>query len=85
MARYRSRSRSYSPQRGSRTPPRSRKLNEDDPRVRRSYRERRSPAPSGLLLRNLPLNTRFPSSPSNYMCLVAWIVWNKLKLFNLLT
>ncbi|XP_031385491.1 serine/arginine-rich SC35-like splicing factor SCL28 [Punica granatum] len=58
MARYRSRSRSYSPQRGSRTPPRSRKLNEDDPRVRRSYRERRSPAPSGLLLRNLPLNTR---------------------------
>ncbi|GMY27612.1 serine/arginine-rich SC35-like splicing factor SCL28 isoform X2 [Fagus crenata] len=62
MARYRSRSRSYSPRRRSRTPPRGRKRYEEEPRDRyrdsRSYRDRRSPAPSGLLVRNLPLNAR---------------------------
>ncbi|KAJ7980188.1 Serine/arginine-rich SC35-like splicing factor [Quillaja saponaria] len=62
MARHRSRSRSYSPRRRSRTPPGSRKRFDDDPRDRyhdsRSYRNRRSPAPSGLLVRNLPLDAR---------------------------
>ncbi|KAM5569129.1 serine/arginine-rich SC35-like splicing factor SCL28 [Rosa sericea] len=68
MARYRSRSRSLSrsyspPRRRSRTPPRGRKRYDDDePRDRnrdsRSYRDRRSPAPSGLLVRNLPLDAR---------------------------
>ncbi|XP_065863526.1 serine/arginine-rich SC35-like splicing factor SCL28 [Euphorbia lathyris] len=64
MARYRSRSRSYSPRRRSRTPPRGRKhyYDDEDPRDRhrdtRSYRDRRSPAPSGLLVRNLPLDAR---------------------------
>ncbi|KAK9933629.1 hypothetical protein M0R45_020817 [Rubus argutus] len=69
MTRYRSRSRSrsrspsYSPRRRSRTPPRGRKRYDDDePRDRyrdsRSYRDRRSPAPSGLLVRNLPLDAR---------------------------
>ncbi|KAF7837175.1 serine/arginine-rich SC35-like splicing factor SCL28 isoform X1 [Senna tora] len=58
MARYRSRSRSYSPRRRSRTPPRGRKRYDDEPRDRRSYRDRRSPAPSGLLVRNLPLDAR---------------------------
>ncbi|XP_022137875.1 serine/arginine-rich SC35-like splicing factor SCL28 [Momordica charantia] len=62
MARYRSRSRSYSPRRRSRSPPRGRKRYDDDPRDRyhesRSYRDRRSPAPSGLLVRNLPLDAR---------------------------
>uniref|UniRef100_A0A2P2KP73 RRM domain-containing protein n=1 Tax=Rhizophora mucronata TaxID=61149 RepID=A0A2P2KP73_RHIMU len=64
MARHRSRSRSYSPRRRSRSPPRSRKRYYDDeePRVRyrdtRSRRDRRSPGPSGLLIRNLPLDTR---------------------------
>lgn len=66
MTRYRSRSpsRSYSPRRRSRTPPRGRKRYDDDePRDRyrdsRSYRDRRSPAPSGLLVRNLPLDARY--------------------------
>ncbi|XP_048234888.1 serine/arginine-rich SC35-like splicing factor SCL28 isoform X2 [Ricinus communis] len=64
MARYRSRSRSYSPRRRSRTPPRGRKHHYDDEdprdrrRVTRSHRDRRSPAPSGLLVRNLPLDAR---------------------------
>ncbi|CAK7332901.1 unnamed protein product [Dovyalis caffra] len=60
MPRYRSRSRSYSPRRRSRTPPRSRKRYDDEDRHRdsRSYRDRRSPAPSGLLIRNLPLDAR---------------------------
>ncbi|XP_030473826.1 serine/arginine-rich SC35-like splicing factor SCL28 isoform X1 [Syzygium oleosum] len=63
MARYRSRSRSFSPRRRSRSPPapRARKRHgyDEDPRDRRAYhRDRRSPAPSGLLLRNLPLDTR---------------------------
>uniref|UniRef100_A0A2N9FSD5 Uncharacterized protein n=1 Tax=Fagus sylvatica TaxID=28930 RepID=A0A2N9FSD5_FAGSY len=62
MARYRSRSRSYSPRRRSRTPPRGRKRYEEEPRDRyhdsKSYRDRRSPAPSGLLVRNLPLDAR---------------------------
>ncbi|OIW19567.1 hypothetical protein TanjilG_18377 [Lupinus angustifolius] len=49
MARYRSRSRSYSPRRRSPTPPR---------RDSRSHRDRRSPLPSGLLVRNLPLDAR---------------------------
>nr|DAD33491.1 TPA_asm: hypothetical protein HUJ06_012342 [Nelumbo nucifera] len=59
MGRYRSRSRSYSPRR-SRSPPRRKRY--DDPRERyrgsRSYRDRRSPAPSGLLVRNIALDTR---------------------------
>ncbi|XP_021904967.1 serine/arginine-rich SC35-like splicing factor SCL28 [Carica papaya] len=59
MARYRSRSRSYSPRRRSRTPPRGRKRYDDDRyRDSRSIRDRRSPAPSGLLVRNLPLDAR---------------------------
>ncbi|CAN1284034.1 Serine/arginine-rich SC35-like splicing factor SCL28 [Linum perenne] len=65
MPRYRSRSRSYSPRRRSRTPPRLRKRYDDDvdePRDRfrdsRSHRDRRSPAPSGLLVRNLPMDAR---------------------------
>ncbi|XLS79499.1 hypothetical protein HN51_063724 [Arachis hypogaea] len=59
MARYRSRSRSYSPRRRSRTPPRERKRYDDDRYGdSRSYRDRRSPLPSGLLVRNLPLDAR---------------------------
>ncbi|KAI9193954.1 hypothetical protein LWI28_001701 [Acer negundo] len=56
MARYRSRS--YSPRRHSpRSPrPRGRKRYDDEPR--RSHGDRRSPAPSGLLVRNLPLDAR---------------------------
>ncbi|KAF5941695.1 hypothetical protein HYC85_019337 [Camellia sinensis] len=49
MGRYRSRSRSYSPRRGKRY---------DDPRESRSRRDRRSPAPSGLLVRNISLDAR---------------------------
>lgn len=50
MGRYRSRSRSYSPRRSKRY---------DDPRdSRRSRRDRRSPAPSGLLVRNISLDAR---------------------------
>ncbi|XVF62696.1 hypothetical protein PTKIN_Ptkin09bG0029000 [Pterospermum kingtungense] len=57
MGRHRSRSRSYSPRRRSRTPTRGRKRYDDDPRDRhRSHR--RSPLPSGLLIRNLPLDAR---------------------------
>ncbi|KAA8536918.1 hypothetical protein F0562_029396 [Nyssa sinensis] len=48
MGRYRSRSRSYSPRRSR----------YDEPRDRRSYRDHRSPAPSGLLVRNISLNAR---------------------------
>ncbi|CAK9161904.1 unnamed protein product [Ilex paraguariensis] len=48
MGRYRSRSRSYSPVRRKRY---------DDPRER-PRRDRRSPAPSGLLVRNISLNAR---------------------------
>ncbi|OIW00040.1 hypothetical protein TanjilG_26377 [Lupinus angustifolius] len=58
MPRYRSRSRSYSPRRRSRTPPRGRKRYDDDRGGSRSYRDRRSPLPSGLLVRNLPLDAR---------------------------
>ncbi|XP_050372778.1 serine/arginine-rich SC35-like splicing factor SCL28 [Argentina anserina] len=64
MARYRSRSpslsRSYSPpRRRSRTPPRGRKrFDYDGEPPRDRYRDRRSPPPSGLLVRNLPLNAR---------------------------
>ncbi|KAJ4828935.1 hypothetical protein Tsubulata_040087 [Turnera subulata] len=63
MPRHRSRSRSYSPRGRSRTPPRSRRrYDDDDPRDRhrdsRSYKDRRSLAPSGLLVRNLPLDAR---------------------------
>lgn len=50
MGRYRSRSRSYSPVQRKRY---------DDPRDRnRSYRDRRSPGPSGLLVRNISLDAR---------------------------
>ncbi|XP_031247852.1 serine/arginine-rich SC35-like splicing factor SCL28 [Pistacia vera] len=57
MARYRSRSRSYSPRHRSRSPRvRGRKRYDDEPR--RSYGDRRSPGPSGLLVRNLPLDAR---------------------------
>ncbi|XP_022760467.1 serine/arginine-rich SC35-like splicing factor SCL28 [Durio zibethinus] len=60
MGRYRSRSRSYSPRRRSRTPTRGTKRYDDDPRDRhRSHRDHgRSPLPSGLLIRNLPLDAR---------------------------
>ncbi|XP_022722636.1 serine/arginine-rich SC35-like splicing factor SCL28 [Durio zibethinus] len=60
MGRHRSRSRSYSPRRRSRTPTRGRKRYDDDPRDRhRSHRDhRRSHLPSGLLIRNLPLDAR---------------------------
>ncbi|RZC04598.1 Serine/arginine-rich SC35-like splicing factor SCL28 isoform B [Glycine soja] len=61
MGRYRSRSRSYSPRRRSRSPPapRGRKRYVDDRYGdSRSYRDRRSPLPSGLLVRNLPLDAR---------------------------
>ncbi|GFY85202.1 SC35-like splicing factor 28 [Actinidia rufa] len=51
MGRYRSRSRSYSPKRGKRY---------DDPRDSRSRRDRRSPAPTGLLVRNISLDAREP-------------------------
>ncbi|KAL5712748.1 hypothetical protein ACHQM5_014888 [Ranunculus cassubicifolius] len=62
MGRYRSRSRSYSPPRRTRTPPPRRKQY-DDPRDRyrssRSYGgDRRSNAPSGLLVRNIALDAR---------------------------
>ncbi|KAJ8466573.1 hypothetical protein OPV22_029125 [Ensete ventricosum] len=64
MGRYRSRSRSFSPRRYSRSPPRRKYY--DDPRDRggggggggRDYRDRRSSAPSGLLIRNIALNAR---------------------------
>ncbi|XP_044486441.1 serine/arginine-rich SC35-like splicing factor SCL28 [Mangifera indica] len=57
MARYRSRSRSNSPRRRSRSHrPRDRKRYDDEPR--RSQGDRRSPIPSGLLVRNLPLDAR---------------------------
>ncbi|KAJ6848410.1 serine/arginine-rich SC35-like splicing factor SCL28 [Iris pallida] len=70
MGRYRSRSRSrsYSPRRFSRSPPRRKRY--DDPRDRyprgvgggggggRSFRDRRSDAPSGLLIRNISLDAR---------------------------
>jgi len=64
-SRYRSRSRSYSPIRSSRKrytpspPPRSKRY--DDPRDmyrHRSARDRRSPVPSGLLVRNISLDAR---------------------------
>ncbi|XVE65694.1 hypothetical protein DITRI_Ditri08aG0020100 [Diplodiscus trichospermus] len=60
MGRYRTRSRSYSPRRRSRTPTRGRKRYDHDPRdSHRSHRDRRrSPLPSGLLIRNLPLDAR---------------------------
>ncbi|MQL76897.1 hypothetical protein Taro_009283 [Colocasia esculenta] len=58
MGRYRSRSRSHSPRRLSRSPPRRKHY--DDPRDRfrggRGFRDRRASAPSGLLIRNLPLD-----------------------------
>lgn len=61
MGRYRSRSKSYSPRRRSRSPTRGRKRYDDEPRDRQqSHRDhrRRSPLPSGLLIRNLPLDAR---------------------------
>lgn len=67
MGRYRSRSRSYSPHRRSRSP--SRRKRYDDPRDRyrggRSFNDRRSDAPSGLLVRNISLDARsVPFLPS---------------------
>ncbi|RWW01519.1 hypothetical protein BHE74_00052559 [Ensete ventricosum] len=67
MGRYRSRSRSFSPRRYSRSPPRRKYY--DDPRDRggggggggRDYRDRRSSAPSGLLIRNIALNASLTS------------------------
>ncbi|KAF3774086.1 hypothetical protein EJ110_NYTH51058 [Nymphaea thermarum] len=68
MGRYRSRSRSYSPRRSrsksrSWSPPRRKRY--DDPRDRqrgerssRFYGDRRSSAPSGLLVRNVALDAR---------------------------
>eukprot|EP00262_Sarcandra_glabra_P005895 TRINITY_DN17833_c0_g2_i2.p1 TRINITY_DN17833_c0_g2~~TRINITY_DN17833_c0_g2_i2.p1 ORF type:complete len:236 (-),score=19.56 TRINITY_DN17833_c0_g2_i2:138-845(-) len=65
MARYRSRSRSYSPRRISRSPPPPppRRKRYDDPReryrgARPPIRDRRSSAPSGLLIRNISLDAR---------------------------
>ncbi|WJX90542.1 Serine/arginine-rich SC35-like splicing factor scl28, variant 2 [Trifolium repens] len=60
MGRHRSRSRSYSPRRRSRTPPPRGRKRYDDDRYgdTRSRRDRRSPLPSGLLVRNLPLDAR---------------------------
>ncbi|XP_020586834.1 serine/arginine-rich SC35-like splicing factor SCL28 isoform X3 [Phalaenopsis equestris] len=61
MGRNRSKSRSYSPRRYSRSPPRRKRY--DDPRDRyrggpsRSFRDRRG-APSGLLIRNISLDAR---------------------------
>ncbi|KAH7844782.1 hypothetical protein Vadar_031611 [Vaccinium darrowii] len=52
MGRYRSRSRSRSPS------PRRSSKRYDDPRDSRSRRDRRSPAPSGLLVRNISLDAR---------------------------
>ncbi|XP_059649079.1 serine/arginine-rich SC35-like splicing factor SCL28 isoform X2 [Cornus florida] len=52
MGRYRSRSRSYSPRR-SRSPLRRKQYDDS-----RSSRARRSPAPSGLLIRNISLHAR---------------------------
>ncbi|KAK9671801.1 hypothetical protein RND81_12G055600 [Saponaria officinalis] len=59
MGRHRSRSRSYSPRRRSRsrTPPHIRRKHYDEPHHRRRS-DRRSPPPSGLLVRNIPLDTR---------------------------
>uniref|UniRef100_A0A1J3FJQ8 Serine/arginine-rich SC35-like splicing factor SCL28 n=1 Tax=Noccaea caerulescens TaxID=107243 RepID=A0A1J3FJQ8_NOCCA len=59
MARARSRSRSYSPRPRSRSPPRERK-SYDDNRHREplSSRDHESSDPSGLLIRNLPLDAR---------------------------
>ncbi|XP_010546911.1 PREDICTED: serine/arginine-rich SC35-like splicing factor SCL28 [Tarenaya hassleriana] len=59
MARARSRSRSYSPRRRSRSPPREReRYDEDRHRGRRSSGDHDSSDPSGLLIRNLPLDAR---------------------------
>uniref|UniRef100_A0A5B6ZJ59 Putative serine/arginine-rich SC35-like splicing factor SCL28 n=1 Tax=Davidia involucrata TaxID=16924 RepID=A0A5B6ZJ59_DAVIN len=54
MGRYRSRSRSYSPRRSRASPPR-RRFNDNR---ERSYRDNRSPASSGLLVRNISLDAR---------------------------
>ncbi|WOK93603.1 serine/arginine-rich SC35-like splicing factor SCL28 [Canna indica] len=63
MGQYRSRSRSYSPRRYSRSPPRRKRYDEPQDRYRgggggRDYRDRRSSAPSGLLIRNIALDAR---------------------------
>ncbi|KAL2922767.1 hypothetical protein RDABS01_014258 [Bienertia sinuspersici] len=57
MGRDRSRSRSYSPRRRSRTPPRRKRYN-DHRGLERHHRRHRSPAPCGLLVRNVALSTR---------------------------
>ncbi|EOA22919.1 hypothetical protein CARUB_v10003653mg [Capsella rubella] len=59
MARVRSRSRSYSPRPRHRSPPRDRKSYEESRhRERPSSRDHESSDPSGLLIRNLPLDAR---------------------------
>ncbi|CAA0403510.1 unnamed protein product [Arabidopsis thaliana] len=59
MARARSRSRSYSPRPRDRSPPRERKGYDDNRlRERPSSRDHESSGPSGLLIRNLPLDAR---------------------------
>lgn len=61
MARARTRSRSYSPRHRSRSPPRERKSYDDNRhRERLSSRDHESSDPSGLLIRNLPLDARSP-------------------------
>ncbi|XP_024012218.1 serine/arginine-rich SC35-like splicing factor SCL28 [Eutrema salsugineum] len=59
MARARSRSRSYSPRPRGKSPPRERKSYDDyRHRERPSSRDHESSDPSGLLIRNLPLDAR---------------------------
>ncbi|KFK26116.1 hypothetical protein AALP_AA8G206000 [Arabis alpina] len=59
MARARSRSRSYSPRPRRRSPPRERKTYDDNRHSDRpSSRDHESSDPSGLLIRNLPLDAR---------------------------
>lgn len=70
MARARSRSRSYSPRPRSRSPPRERKSYDDNRhRERLSSRDRESSDPSGLLIRNLPLDAR-SFSLSHTLCMI---------------
>ncbi|XP_078439979.1 SC35-like splicing factor 28 isoform X2 [Wolffia australiana] len=58
MARFRSRSRSFSPRRVSRSPPRQPFYDDGRYRDGRGFRDRRPPGPTGLLIRNLPLDAR---------------------------
>lgn len=61
------RSRRYTPS----PPPRSKRY--DDPRDmyrHRSARDRRSPVPSGLLVRNISLDARYPSLSLSLPCMI---------------